>query len=59
MYSTDVIGENIDLRKITRITVVTKEGLVLEKWNAYEEGVILSVQDDGLTLKVFPGGTYA
>jgi hypothetical protein len=42
------------LDKVTRITVVTDEGIVFERYGAFKEGVYLSVQDDGRTLKVFP-----
>lgn len=54
-YETDLLDEQIDLRRITRITVVTDEGREFEKYDAYENGVVLSIQDDGRTLKVFPG----
>lgn len=53
MYETDIIGDQ-DLSKVTRITVVTDEGVVYEKYDAFEFGVILSIQDDGRTLKIFP-----
>ncbi len=53
-YETDLI-DNQDLRKITRITVVTDEGREFEKYNAFENGIILSIQDGGKTLKIFPG----
>lgn len=45
------IGE---LKDVTRITVVMPEGLVFEKYNAFPSGVVLHLQDDGHTLKVFP-----
>lgn len=54
MYETDLLDGVIDLRKITRITIVTDEGREFEKYDAYENGVVLSVQDDGRTLKIFP-----
>ena len=54
MYETDLIDGEIDLRKITRITVVTDNHGIFEKYDAYENGVILSIQDDGRTLKIFP-----
>lgn len=54
MYETDLLDGVIDLRKITRITVVTDEGREFERYDAYESGVILSIQDDGGTLKIFP-----
>lgn len=53
-YETDII-DNQDLRKITRITVVTDKGREFEKYNAFENGVVLSIQDGGMTLKIFPG----
>lgn len=56
-YETDLI-ENQDLRKITRITVVTDEGREFEKYNAFENGIVLSIQDDGKTLKILPGRTH-
>ena len=52
-YETDLI-DNQDLRKITRITVVTDGGREFEKYNAFENGIVLSIQDDGRTLKIFP-----
>lgn len=54
MYETDLLDGIIDLRKITRITVVTDEGRVFEKYDAYENGVVLSIQDDDRTLKILP-----
>lgn len=39
---------------VTRITVVTDEGRVFEKYGAYANGVELHLQDEGRTLKVFP-----
>lgn len=45
----------MDLTKVTRITVVQyPEGRVFERKNLYDNGVELSVQDDGRTLKIFP-----
>lgn len=40
------------LTDVTRITVVTEEGNIFEKYNAYKNGVELHVQDDGRTLKI-------
>lgn len=54
-YETDIV-DNQDLRKITRITVVTDEGREFEKYDAFENGIVLSIQDEGKTLKIFPGG---
>lgn len=43
----------MDLSKITRVLVVNRDGgRDYESWDF--NGVILSVQDDGTTLKVFP-----
>lgn len=41
------------LENITRITIVTDKGNVFEDYKAYEDGVELSIQDEGRTLKVF------
>ena len=41
---------NIDTAKISRVTLVDENGRVYERWNL---DVILSIQDDGRTLKVF------
>ena len=54
MYETDLLDGVIDLRKVTRITVVTDEGREFEKYDAYAGGVVLSLQDGGKTLKVVP-----
>lgn len=47
------------LPKVTRVTVVTDEGRVLERWNLKD--VELHLQDEGRTLKIFTrtagGGT--
>lgn len=43
--------------EVTRITVVTDEGRVFEKYDAYTGGVYLSLQDEGRTLKILPAGT--
>ena len=40
------------LNKVTRITVVTEDGNIFEKYGAFEHGVELHIQDDGRTLKV-------
>lgn len=53
MYETDLI-DGIDLRRITRVTVVSQDGREFEKFNLYESGVVLSIQDEGRTLKLFP-----
>jgi hypothetical protein len=40
--------------KVTRITVVTKNGLEHENYNAFFDGAEVHLQDGGRTLKVFP-----
>lgn len=40
------------LTDVTRITIVTEEGNIFEKYNAYKNGVELHVQADGRTLKI-------
>lgn len=40
------------LTDVTRITVVTEDGNIFEKYNAFKHGVELHVQDDGRTLKI-------
>jgi hypothetical protein len=40
--------------EVTRITVVTKDGRVFEKYDAFPDGCELHLQDGGRTLKVFP-----
>lgn len=39
---------------VTRITVVSEAGREFEKYNLFEGGVDLFLQDDGRTLKIFP-----
>lgn len=50
----DETDASIDLRKINRVTVVSQDGREFEKYNLYESGVVLSIQDKGRTLKLFP-----
>ena len=44
---------------VTRVTVVTNEGLELDHYDAYQGGVDIHLQDDGRTLKIFPKGERA
>lgn len=44
----------MNLGSVTRITVVTEEGVAFERYDAYEGGVYVKLQDDGRTLKIFP-----
>lgn len=39
---------------VTRVTVVGSDGVAFEKYNLFEGGVDLFIQDDGRTLKIFP-----
>lgn len=39
---------------VTRVTVVVPDGVAFEKYNLFEGGVDLFLQDDGRTLKIFP-----
>lgn len=56
MINTQLIADNVLTTNVTRITVVTDEGIVFERYDAFKNGVTLSLQDDGRTLKVFPAG---
>lgn len=48
-------GDPMDLSKVTRVTVVGQHhGIVYEKYDLYDDGVDLLVQDDGRTLKILP-----
>lgn len=40
--------------KVTRITVVGKNGVALEDYNLFKDGCEVHLQDGGKTLKVFP-----
>lgn len=49
------ITTDLDLGQVTRVTVVSDEhGREFEGWGLYEAGCVLSLQDSGRTLKVFP-----
>lgn len=43
------------LPDVTRVTVVSDRGVEFEKYNLFENGVEIHLQDDGRTLKIFPG----
>lgn len=43
-----------DLSDVTRIVVIGPGGSCSEKWGVYSHGARLDIQDEGLTLKVFP-----
>ena len=43
-----------NLPDVTRITVVSDGGVEFEKYDLYENGIEVHLQDDGLTLKIFP-----
>lgn len=44
----------MDTSKVTRITVVSDKGVEFERYDLFENGVELHLQDDGRTLKIFP-----
>lgn len=44
----------MELTRVTRVTVVSREGRVLDLYNEYSNGVEIYLQDDGRTLKIFP-----
>lgn len=47
--------EHIKFQDVSRITIVSDDGVEFEKYDLYENGVELSLQDEGRTLKIFPG----
>ena len=52
--NTIVIDDQQSFDKVTRITLVSNNGVEFEKYNLYEHGVEIHLQDDGRTLKIFP-----
>lgn len=42
------------LEHVSRVTLVTARGRAFERFDMYENGVELHLQDGGRTLKVFP-----
>ena len=42
------------LGKVTRVTVISENGVEFERYGIFSEGCSLAVQDAGRTLKVFP-----
>jgi hypothetical protein len=42
------------LDDVTRVTLVTKQGVAFEQYDMYDEGVYFVLQDEGRTLKIFP-----
>lgn len=48
------VRESFTLPEVTRITVVTDEGRAFERYDAFEGGVEVHLQDGGRTLKIFP-----
>lgn len=40
--------------KVSRITVVGKNGLAYEDYNLFKGGAEIHLQDEGRTLKIFP-----
>lgn len=43
-----------NLPDVTRVTVVSDAGREFEKYDLYENGVEVHLQDGGRTLKIFP-----
>lgn len=43
-----------NLPDVTRVTAVSDAGVEFEKYDLYENGVEVHLQDDGRTLKIFP-----
>lgn len=48
------VRNSFNLPNVSRITVVSDEGREFEKYDLYENGVEVHLQDDGRTLKIFP-----
>lgn len=48
------VREVLPLPAVTRVTVVSDRGVEFEKYNLFENGVEVHLQDDGRTLKIFP-----
>jgi IS30 family transposase len=48
------VREMLPLPAVTRVTVVSDRGVEFEKYNLFENGVEVHLQDDGRTLKIFP-----
>ena len=48
------VREVLPLPAVTRVTVVSDRGVEFERYNLFENGVEVHLQDDGRTLKIFP-----
>lgn len=48
------VREMFQIPNVTRVTVVSDRGVEFEKYNLFENGVEVHLQDDGRTLKIFP-----
>lgn len=48
------VREVLQLPAVTRVSVVSDRGVEFEKYNLFESGVEIHLQDDGRTLKIFP-----
>lgn len=44
--------------EVTRITLVTEDGVEFERYDMYPDGVEVHLQDDGRTLKIFPRKSF-
>lgn len=49
-----VIEEEQYFDNVTRVTVVSDKGVEFERYNLFENGVEIHLQDDRRTLKIFP-----
>ena len=49
-----MVRQMFPLPKVSRVTVVSEDGVEFERYNLYENGVEIHLQDDGRTLKIFP-----
>ena len=48
------VRQMFPLPDVTRVTAVSDKGVEFEKYNLFENGVEIHLQDDGRTLKIFP-----
>lgn len=53
-----VIDEQQRFDKVSRVTVVSLDGVAFEMYDLYQDGIEIHLQDDGRTLKIFPATKY-
>ena len=51
------VRQMFPLPDVTRVTVVSEDGVEFERYNLFENGVEIHLQDGGRTLKIFPRGS--